>query len=813
MEIDFERRRISLGVKDFVTFGRFEPESFQIGFAGSWRSRTGQQWHQQLAEESRRLHGNNCLTEVPIHAEISFCDWVFELQGRLDQVLIADSPTFVREIKTTHLLLPEKPELLENAHPAHFGQMALYLRMCEACENLPFPSPVKGELLFVNFSNGIRQSVPIRKEHTEALDTAFESWCAFLESRRSSRELWQQTPPPLAFEELRPEQKLTRTRLVAWEKANTLQNQATRFALEASTGFGKTALALEHAFRLMQSSTVDRIVYLTGKNSGQIQVIRELERFRLSIPGIRPFQMRNLETHKAACKMRPCACAQPFGTSVDTNAGTGSIPWSDIAESLARETPSIHEIAGIAGSAGLCPRAISMACLCMSDTWIGDYNYLLSPGASILLEALPGFDPQRTFLIIDEAHNLHERCASNFSSRFHAAAFATFKQWIPETSQHRDLRRCISSILDYLNSLPAGSRLDDQVLYEWHDLIERMLESVSASPLTLPDLPLGMIELIWEIQSCARALRTDHLAWHTSCPQEGAIDITCIDASAWIALTLSPFARILFLSATFPPDNGFMDQTGHGKSPFPIFRIGTEWRAGAYDVAIDMRMDTRFHNRRANYLLTTDTLATLAASTSLPVIAFFPSYSYAETIAEYVRVTYPHLRIDAMPRKMESGDQVAYLSRELDRHDVLCIPLGSGLSEGIDFLGGRVDTVMVVGPALPEVNDLQKERMERRQSLGDPDPFRSVYLVPGMIRVNQALGRLVRAPGQHAKVLLHCKRFADPSYADLLSTDYHTETHIDGIEDLIDWILIRKSDTSKITTVHFANDHSPLPPE
>lgn len=788
MEIDFERRRISIGVKDFVTFGRFEPESYQIGFTGSWRSRTGQQWHQQLADESRRIHGNNCLTEVSIQAEIPFRDWVFELQGRLDQVLISDSPTFVREIKTTHLLLPDNPELLENAHPTHFAQMSLYLRMCEACEDLPFPLPAKGELVFVNFSNGIRQSVPIRKEHTDALDTTFESWHAFLESRRSSRESWHQTHPPLAFEELRPEQILTHNRLLSWEKADTSQNKTTRFALEASTGFGKTALALEHAFRLMQSGTVDRIVYLTGKNSGQIQVIRELERFRKSIPGIRPFQMRNLEMHKAACQMQPCTCAHPSESSPDSNTEYSSIPWSNIAETLAKETPSIQQIAGLAGSAGLCPRAISMACLCLSDTWIADYNYLLSPGASSLLDALPGFNPQRTFLIIDEAHNLHERCASNFSSRFHAAAFATLKQWIPETHQLRELRRCISDILDYLNSLPAGSRLDDQVLYEWHDLIERLLESVTASPMTLPDLPMAMIELVWETQSCARAIRTDHLAWYVSSPADGSIDITCIDVSEWISLTLSPFARILFLSATFPPDNGFMEQTGHQKAPFPIFRIGTEWRSEAYDVAIDMRMDTRFHNRRSNYLLTTDTLATLATSTPLPVIAFFPSYAYAETIAEYVRITHPHLRIDSMPRKMESGDQVAYLSRELDRHDILCIPLGSGLSEGIDFLGGRVDTVMVVGPALPEVNELQKERMERRKSLGDPDPFRSVYLVPGMIRVNQALGRLVRAPGQHAKVLLHCKRFAEPSYAELLSPEYHTDARIHGMIDLTTWL-------------------------
>lgn len=787
MEIDYERRHITLGVKEFVAFGRFEPESIQDGFAGTWRSRIGQQWHQQLADESRRTHGDNCLIEVPVHADIRFREWQFELRGRLDQVLISENPTYIREIKTTHLLLPEKPDLLAHTYPVHFAQVSLYLRMCESCSALPFPLPVKGELLFVNLSNGIRQSIAITPEHTNALDTLFEDWCVFLEAKRSSFETWHHTPPPMAFQSLRPEQKLARARLVAWENAAAPSIRTSRFALEASTGFGKTALALEHAFRLVQSGKVDRIIYLTGKNSGQIQVIRELERFRDSMPGIRPFQIRNIEAHKSACKMRPCACVQPFRSSTDSRP-TGTIPWVQVAEALSSETPSIQTIAEIAASAGLCPRAISFACLCMSDTWIADYNYLLSSGASGQLDTVPGFDPKRSVLIIDEAHNLHERCASNFSFRFHAASFASLKQWVPETPPFKELRDSLSGILDYLNGLPAGSRLNDQTLYEWYDRIARMLESLATSPFLLPDLSPATVELVWEVQSCARAIRTDHLTWYLASPDQGMLDITCIDASGWIALTLSSFARILFLSATFPPDNGFMEQTGHGKSPFPIFRIGTEWRDAAYDVAIDMRMDTRLRNRSANYLLTTDTLATLAAASALPVIAFFPSYSYAETITEYVRVTYPHLRIDAMPRQMESGEQVTYLSRELDAHDILCIPLGSGLSEGIDFLGGRVDTVMVVGPALPEVNDLQKERMDIRKASGDPDPFRSVYLVPGMIRVNQALGRLVRAPGQHAKVLLHCKRFADPSYSELLSPEYQNARPIHGMGDLSLWL-------------------------
>ncbi|HEX7631377.1 MAG TPA: helicase C-terminal domain-containing protein, partial [Lacunisphaera sp.] len=95
---------------------------------------------------------------------------------------------------------------------------------------------------------------------------------------------------------------------------------------------------------------------------------------------------------------------------------------------------------------------------------------------------------------------------------------------------------------------------------------------------------------------------------------------------------------------------------------------------------------------------------------------------------------------------------------------------------------------MVVGPALPEVNAVQKTRMDALSTLGRDASFRRVYQIPGLQKVNQALGRLVRAPGQKAKVLLHCRRFAEPSYASLLASDYQMYHEIDTEVALRDWL-------------------------
>ena len=95
---------------------------------------------------------------------------------------------------------------------------------------------------------------------------------------------------------------------------------------------------------------------------------------------------------------------------------------------------------------------------------------------------------------------------------------------------------------------------------------------------------------------------------------------------------------------------------------------------------------------------------------------------------------------------------------------------------------------VVVGPALPEVNPVQRARLAEFSDLGRAGAFRRVYQVPGMTKVNQALGRLVRAPGQRARVILHCRRFLDPAYATLLARDYQFGFNVLDDTDLAAWL-------------------------
>ena len=142
---------------------------------------------------------------------------------------------------------------------------------------------------------------------------------------------------------------------------------------------------------------------------------------------------------------------------------------------------------------------------------------------------------------------------------------------------------------------------------------------------------------------------------------------------------------------------------------------------------------------------------------------------------------------------MDLAEQSIFINEGLLIADALFLILGSSYAEGIDQLGGRVEQIMIVGPALPEVNLLQKKKMEDHPSLSQDEAFRDIYIRPAMRRIHQALGRIVRAPGHTARVLLHCKRFAEDAYQSELAPEYQSDCQILSDEDFFRWLNSSKS--------------------
>ncbi|MCX6956342.1 MAG: hypothetical protein NTV51_29765 [Verrucomicrobia bacterium] len=453
--------------------------------------------------------------------------------------------------------------------------------------------------------------------------------------------------------------------------------------------------------------------------------------------------------------------------------------------------------------ARLCPYEITRAALAFNDVWIGDYNYVFAPANRTLFFNQPGFDPARTLLLLDEAHNLPARVADAHS---HLARADDARAVLAELDHLRSPAALVNAWESWtflLSALQPVEVLDPALEADAIDTLGKIVDQLAVTPPDPSALGPHLSEIVWSVPQLAEWLANPALKKLLWTPRPAELHFTCIDAADTIGETLRSFGGAVFASATVTPTDAFTTAIGLSSHAPTHLRATTPWRDAAYDLAVDARVDTTLQHRARHYATTAATIAALHASSSArhssldlghssfsPAVAiFFPSYAYAESISRILGDTTP-LRVALQPKLRDLAAQSAWVDESLAFADALFLVLGSSFAESIDALGGRISHAMVVGPALPEVNAVQRARLDEatRAGLTREQAFRRVYQIPGITRVNQALGRLVRAPGQRARVILHCKRFLEPSYASLLAPEYQLGANVLDDSDLAHWL-------------------------
>ena len=1002
-----------MSVGEFAGFTLGPRDEGQGGPSGLWRVQLGQEWHARLrtrteAEVAAKNQGStraDAAFEVPLTLPCMHRGWTFKLTGRIDQLVTVfdlhtsdgghrpDVSVVIREIKTVSGPLPADESALRTDYPDYFLQAIAYLALLRSAprrsDSRPAPeaaadpeailpldlgatagSALKAELVFVEIGTGITQSVALGADDEMSFHAQLERLAEFLDLQVRARDRLRGLQFHPAFAALRPGQETIQEDLLAAFSCGTpgtlqtigspesfsappSRRASTTVFFEAPTGYGKTGVLLEFALGRLRAGRFGRLLYLTSKSTGQLQVMRTLaamcaprgdagspqagsagtesvsaaERFpgpsagRDSTP-VAAWQVRPKAEHCVNSVFHCVRDACPFLADLEsrwTNGGLARFYLFD------NQPHDLEALRAAGRDAQLCPYEITRAALPFNDVWIGDYNYVFSPDNRGLFFDRPGFNPEQTLLVVDEAHNLPSRVADACS---HVARSGDAEFVLAELHRVRAMSPLLLAWEQWTRLL-AGLRhtdaLDLAVEDDARDAIDRLAALVAGTPLDYAALGPGVSEILWktlalrdwlagdfdfasnpklktpnskfqtpnsklivqnpelrtlnpelrtlnpELRTLNPELRTLNsepktqnspppvptLLW---CPRAGELRFTCLDAAALIGRTLRAFGGVILASATLQPADvfaascGLDEATAEPARPDPItvpaalgklsrrsrkamrgLTSGAEllrveeaeesagprlllaaapWRDNAYAVGVDTRVDTTFQHRMQFYAATAATVdalqgaaqtaagrrsstvdgsrtAPLAERPSASVIAvFFPSYAYADNIIKALKTAGSALRVALQPRGADLAVQAAWVEDSLLQADALFLVLGSSFAESIDLLGGRVTHAMVVGPALPEVNAIQHSRMAEleRTGLGRTAAFRRVYQIPGMQKVNQALGRLVRAPGQQARVLLHCRRFAEPSYATLLSGEYRHGALIRNDDELTRWL-------------------------
>lgn len=767
MQVDILSRKVELSVGELANF-RNMAKTGSKG-AGNWRAQVGQQWHAESARQTAAAHPG-ARFEQTLAGTLTHRDWTILLQGRIDQVIPQPDATTLREVKTVRLTLPCPHEDLAAEYPEYFSQAAIYQRLASLSPEYAQQS-LRAELLFIEISNGTAQIVPLESESEALVVTQLDRLIAFLDERRDQRIQLNELQVRPAFPSLRPGQAEIFRQL---EKASLGKRIV---LMQAPTGFGKTGIALEHALRQMKSGLFERCIYLTSKSSGQLETVRQLR--TMTGGNLRFIQMRNRVEHSNTGDPRR-------DKELSEDWFEAGIHPPDL---LRGGTLELERAKEIGRETGLCPYALTKACLPYTEVWIGDSNYVFAPQSRNVFFEQYGFDPGKTLLIVDEAHNLPSRNADALSVEIDGSDLYFAIEELREAGATRRLLRSLGKIASEISDYSESKVLTTDEIYAVCDLCEDAVDSRNDSHFDYEAVAPFALDLIWRVPELARCLDQTSGKWLHWCPAAGKFRAQCLDASEWTAQCLKPFSSTILMSATLDPLDRYHTELGITPSDTSLAIGWADWREKAYNVAVDCRVDTRLKHRKRYYETTARTISVMAARPeSIPLIVFFPSYRYAEDVAAYLSAVDGSLRISIQPRGVGLAEQEQFIDESLICADVLFLVIGSSYAEGIDKLGGQVNSVIVVGPALPEVTPVQKARMEMDPSLNRETAFREVYLIPAMRRIHQALGRIVRAPGQQARVLLHCQRYALKEYSNLLLEEYSANTVIRKDSDLDNWL-------------------------
>lgn len=777
MQIDFEQRRVQLSVSQLANF-ESAPRQTPIG-GQAWRAALGQKWHRIAEQQCQTAHPDACF-EYALRHIFNYANWSIELSGRIDQVIPIDNRVLIREVKTLRCPLPAAVESLMDRYPQYFRQLACY-------EVLARRDPkwadvqLQAELYAIQLETGIIQALPLDLNTEESFEAQLDNLIQLLERRRRAHQDWICNPPSPAFPTLRAGQA---------ELIQSLQTANVQHLLvEAPTGFGKTGIVLQHALEALHAGKFDRCLYLTAKSSGQTAVVLQLQ--KMTAGKLRFTQMRSRQAHAIDCTHYNCTEVGDCEHHLMENWLAHGI---DPTELCAPGSLTLQRAQTIGIATGICPYNLSCSTLAVTPFWIGDFNYIFSPSARAPFLTVPDFEPAKTLLIIDEAHNLCERVEQALRIQVKTADWIFL---IEELKQHGYKRSCLSTfqaLLNCIDALNPCQRLSANAQYELLDLSEDLTQQLFEAYPQSGRLPNHLYPALKQVEDLASSLNQGSHDWLHWIPSQGILQANCLNCAPWVQQCQQDFAQCIHLSATLSPHAVYCSQSGIAKADHQFLTACSEWRTQAYQVAIDCRVDTRYAQRSQSYARTAHSILKWQASDPIPPLyIFFPSFEYAHAIKTSIACIDPYFRIALQTRGTQPTEQTDFLEYARQQADAIFFITGSVFAEGIDTLGATQSNVMVVSPALAEISAVTKAKMEGYAAEDYTLAFHELCLIPAMRKIQQALGRFVRQPGESARVLLHCQRFAETQYRTLLQDSYPAEQLLHDEAQFEAWLIEKKT--------------------
>ena len=694
-------------------------------------------------------------------SEVSLAgDWgPLHVRGRADGY--DPEQNLIEEIKTYRGELERMPA---NHRHLHWAQVRVYGHLL--CQQLGLEQ-VELALVYFNIGNQ-RETVLRETQSAQALAALFEQQCqrflAWAEQEMAHRSARDAALAALQFPHasFRPGQR---------ELAETVfnANRSGRCTMiQAPTGIGKTVGTLFPVLKAAPRHKLDKVFFLAAKTPGRRLALDAAA--TLTASASVPLRILELVARDKACEHPDKAChgescplAKGFYDRLPAaRQAAAQVGMLDAA--ALRQVALAHEV---------CPYYLGSEMARWSDLIVGDYNYYFDLGA--MLYGLTLGHQWKVSVLADEAHNLVSRARAMFSAEL-----------------DRD-------------SLRAARAAAPALLKKEFDRIRRAWPEHPATPYAVLDAPPET--LLGALQSATGAV-TDFLA-----EQGGLIDPALqgfyFDALHFLRLSETfgdhslcdisvqdakrstvcirnlipaPFLKprfgvahsVALFSATLSPWQYIADMLGLPENAAWV-DIASPFAAHQLDVHVVRDISTRFQQRARSAAPIADLMARQFHAQAGNYLAFFSSFDYLDLVADAFERAYPDIPVWRQPRRMSESERSDFLARfTLESRGIGFAVLGGAFGEGIDLPGARLIGAFIATLGLPQINPVNeqlRERMEQRFGAG----YDYTYLYPGLQKVVQAAGRVIRSEHDRGVVYLIDDRFDQPAVRALLPRWWHID--------------------------------------
>lgn len=694
------------------------------------------------AHRAREQHAMDTLdgysAEVSLALDVEIDGFPLCVIGRADGVHIDGATLIVEEIKLSYTELSQPV-------PVHMAQCACYAHIL--CQTQGWAEATL-RILYADTSGKALSVFEFARSST-SLAEEFMSFArvsaAFMSREARYRELRDASLRTLQF----PYGAFRAGQREMSANVYVAIRDKKRLLAQAPTGTGKTSAALFPALKALGEGKSGQLFYLTAKTTGRALALSCLRDMNATLRVVEITAKDKLCPQPIrSCSPENCPYARGYFLRID----------DAIDEALLDSFWDREAVNRIGRKHMVCPFELSLALLELADVVVCDYNYAFDPFVRI-----QRVTASKMTLLVDEAHNLPDRARDMLSSEVSERALReTRRAWGKSFSRKGGLYSALTSCIRQLANSPEDPVALAPPMQKLCDAAGEALAK------THSPLALELFLLARGYVMCVQRLDDTYAVLCDGADKARRIRLLCLQPAPYLLETTRKMRGVVYFSATLSPLDAFKTLLGTNESDAAL-SLPSPFVAQHLCV-LRLQVDTRYGARARTAMQVAQSLLAMIKPHPGNYLALFPSYQYLRSIRE----CFEALESDAFLLSEEPGmseeERSAFLAHFLPdtKGRVLGFAvMGGAFAEGIDLPGERLSGVAVVGVGLPQLSS-ERDALRSYFDKTNEDGFHLAYRVPGMIRVLQAVGRVIRTDNDRGVALLMDERFFTHAYAQLM---------------------------------------------